>query len=221
MNEELCVKAFRDLFDKEPSYTFKVEYGHLKEYNAYVIKSFKTITFKLSKRWLNISPMIKIGLFQSLLIKLFRRSKKLKARKTTSLEVYNNFVKGLYLSVEKKKFDPILEESFIRVNKTYFNGSMDKPNLRFGRPAFVKLASYNFHNDTVTVSSIFKDAPNELLDLLMYHELLHKKLKFSGSLLKRFHTYRFRSDEKKFKNYEIVDEELEEFVRKKMRNRKF
>ena len=218
-DSDLAHEAFVDLFDKDSNYHFSVEYGGLKEYNAQVIKVYNTIKFKLSNRWREISPMIKKGLFESLLVKLFKRSMSFKAKRTTSLEVYLNFVKNLELSSKKKFADPNLVESFNRVNKTYFNNSLDQPNLRFGREAFVKLASYNFHNDTVVVSSIFKDAPLELIDLLMYHELLHKKLKFSGVLSRKFHTTKFRNLERQFLNYDEVEKKLTDFVRREYNRR--
>ncbi len=214
-DSELAREAFKDLFGKDSNYRFYVEYGKLHDYNAQVIKMYSNIKFKMSRKWLNVSPMIKKGLFESLLASLFKHSKVFKARRTVSLEIYNNFIKNLDLSSENKKKDPLLFESFRRVNSTYFNNSLDTPNLRFGRAAFSKLASYNFHTDTVTVSSIFKDAPQDILDLLMYHELLHKKLKFSGVISKQFHTKKFRHLEKQFKDYELVEERINRFVRKK------
>ncbi len=217
MDEDLAFEAFEELFGSKPRYYFSVEYGRLKEYNAYVIKVYKTIKFKLSKRWFSVSRIIKKGLFQSLLISLFRKSHRLRPRRTIALDVYNDFIRNLGSVVEKKHFDPVLVESFNRVNKEYFNSSLEMPNLRFGRVSFVKLASYDFHNDTITVSSIFKDAPIVLIDFLMYHELLHKKLKFSGSLMRKFHTKRFKDEERLFKNYDNINKELELFVRRMRR----
>ena len=214
-DSELAREAFKELFGRDSNYRFYVEYGKLHDYNAQVIKMYSNIKFKMSRRWLNVSPMIKKGLFESLLASLFKHSKVFRAKRTVSLEIYNDFIKNLDLSSESKKKDPLLYESFKRVNKTYFNNSLDMPNLRFGRAAFSKLASYNFHTDTVTVSSIFKDAPQDILDLLMYHELLHKKLKFSGVISKQFHTKKFRELERQFKDYKSVDKKMTNFVRKK------
>ncbi len=220
VDEELAKESFEELYGVKPRYRFYVEYGRLKEYNAQIIKYYSNIKFKMSRRWMNVSPMIKKGLFESLFIRLFRRSKYLKPKKTMSLELYNNFIKNLDLSSKVKKLDPKLLESFRRVNDVYFNNSLDCPNLRFGREAYYKLASYNFHNDTVTVSSIFKNAPEELLDLLMYHELLHKKLKFSGTISKRFHTKKFRDLERQFKDYNNAEKRLNIYVRRMFKNRK-
>ena len=216
MNDsEFAREAFKEIFGKNSNYRFYVEYGRLHDYNAQVVKVYNNIKFKMSNKWLNVSPMIKKGLFESLLASLFKHSKVFRARRTMSLEIYNNFIKNLDLSSEIRSKDPLLFESFKRVNKAYFNNSLDVPNLRFGRAAFSKLASYNFHTDTVTVSSIFKDSPQDILDLLMYHELLHKKLKFSGVISKQFHTRKFRDFERQFKNYDLVDKEMNKFVRKK------
>jgi len=48
-----------------------------------------------------------------------------------------------------------------------------------------------------------------LLDYVMYHEMLHKKIKFDHTKnSKRYHTTEFRNMEKKFSNSEKCEKEL-------------
>ena len=65
-------RAFRDLYpEKNYSYSGKIKYsGKFKDYNANVrLNSFsKEIIFSLSKNWKSISPDIKMGLLQELMI---------------------------------------------------------------------------------------------------------------------------------------------------------
>lgn len=98
-----------------------------------------------------------------------------------------------------------LNKSFKRVNNTYFNGKMKKPVLTWStRRARRMLGKYDVDQDTVIISPILDSphTPDELLDFIMYHELLHKK---HGIIVKknrrRIHTPEFKKDEKKFKDY--------------------
>ncbi len=216
---EIANQAFQELYSTSPenhNIRFIVEYGRLKFYNSYAILrkegSLRIVTFKLSNRWKYINETIKKGLIQSLLIKLF--SKELGKRRTTSMDLYDNFIKNLHLSINKNETDKKLEQSFNRINEKYFNNLVEKPNLRFGRASFRKLASYDFHTDRITVSSIFKEADDDLIDFLIYHETLHKIIKFKGQFKRVFHTRRFRRMEKEFENYKITAEKLRKYVRK-------
>lgn len=72
-----------------------------------------------------------------------------------------------------------LDESFARVNETYFAGKMARPKLRWS-PARARriLGTYREEADTLIVSQVFDSpkVPLWVLDYLMYHELLHKHL---------------------------------------------
>lgn len=72
-----------------------------------------------------------------------------------------------------------LDESFARVNETYFAGRMARPKLRWS-PARARriLGTYREEADTLIVSQVFDSPkiPLWVLDYLMYHELLHKHL---------------------------------------------
>jgi hypothetical protein len=72
-----------------------------------------------------------------------------------------------------------LEDSFARVNRRYFHGTMPRPELCWspGRSRRI-LGSYTQETDRLIVSRIFDSpkVPLFVLDYLMYHELLHKKL---------------------------------------------
>jgi len=58
----------------------------------------------------------------------------------------------------------------------------------------------------------------ELLDFVMYHEMLHKKHKFSISGVKsRYHTKEFKEDEKKFGDVKLIEKKLTIFLRKHKR----
>ncbi|GIU68857.1 MAG: hypothetical protein KatS3mg002_0093 [Candidatus Woesearchaeota archaeon] len=174
----LAERAFKGLNIEDKRIHIIKYSGHFKGYNANAKYNHQKIEFNLSKEWKIIDDEIQIGLIQSLIIKIL----KLKIRKTTQMELYENFMKGLSKYAKKTIHEPELEESFERINEKFFNGLMDKPNLVFAGESFRKLGSYEYTSDTVYISRIFKNLPLEeknILDYVMYHELLHKKHSFN------------------------------------------
>ncbi len=216
----LVEKAFNMLYpDKNFDYGVSLKYsGRFKAYNANASLCGKKLAFNLSKKWKEVSDEdIKIGLIQSLLLRLFKGNKK-----TINIDLYNIFIKKLHLSIPKTKTDPVLEESFNRVNDQYFYGIIERPNLKWGSKSLATLGSYEYQTDTIKMSSIFRGAPLVLLDYVMYHEMLHKKHKFDVKGRRSYHhTSRFKKEEKKFEGQERVEKELKKFCRKYKRKMKF
>jgi hypothetical protein len=211
----IAERAFSELFpDKKLSKQLVVKYSRaFNAYNANVKYNAFSMTFKLSYDWKKVSDEIKIGLIQLLLLKVFREKKR-----TLNVDLYEKFIKSIGDYAHLTESDPLLEESFNRVNEKYFYGLMDKPNLRWGGESFSKLGSYEYGSNMVTISNIFKgeeEQSRELLDYIMYHELLHKKHKFSTKNGRSYHhTRHFRQKEKEFENPKIEDE-LKKFLSNK------
>ena len=70
----LAEKSFKELFpEKEFNFETKIKYsGKFNPYNANVHYNSRSIQFNLSREWKKISEDIKIGLIQSLLLKIFK-----------------------------------------------------------------------------------------------------------------------------------------------------
>ncbi len=215
----LIQESYQRLFpDKDFSYQEEMEYNRrLGDFNANISLHKDTIKVNLNLQWKDIDEEIKIGLIQHLLLKIFKNNKIKNSKKNTAnIELYNNFVRNIPLLTPKTKTDRALEESFNRVNGRFFSSEMEKPNLAWGTESRRKLAGYNFHNDTITISTVFKDAANEVLDYLMYHELLHKHHKFRHKNGRSsFHTREFRRDEKLFQNHNIMEENISRIIAKR------
>lgn len=206
----LIKEAFTRLYPKkEFNYNSKVKYSaKFNDYNANVKYTANNLTFNLSKKWKGVSKEIQIGLIQSLLNRMFKTK-----IKTTNIDLYNIFIKRVHYTVEKIHSDPILEDSFNRVNEKYFYGLIEKPNLKFGRNSFSKLGSYEYGSDTIVISNIFRNNL-ELLDYIMYHEVLHKKHKFHNKNGRSYHhTKEFKKKEKQFEDQNI-EKKLEFFLTK-------
>ena len=143
---------------------------------------------------------------------------------TLNMQLYDDFIKGMSdvaTAPANAVSDEKLESSFGRVNLKYFLNLMEKPHMKWGLGSFRKLASYEYHSNSITVSSLFAEAPEHLLDYLVYHELLHKKLKFSSSNGRtRHHTVEFRKLEGQFENSAMVEAELNSFLHAASRSRR-
>ncbi|MFA5797068.1 MAG: hypothetical protein WC916_03480 [Candidatus Woesearchaeota archaeon] len=209
----IAKRAFLELGIEEPREITLNYSGHFKGYNGNVRYSAHKIAFTISKQWSDVDEDIQVGLLQNLIVKM----RKLKTKKTSNMELYESYLKGLSTYAKKHIYDPELEASFDRVNAKFFDGSMQKPNLVYAQESFTKLGSYEYGTDTIYMSTIFKDLPLEeqhYLDYVMYHELLHKKHTFNLKNGRHSaHTRAFRIDEAKFGTR--MEEKLGSFLRRK------
>ena len=208
----LIKEAFNEIYpDKELKYYVSLNYsGKFSPYNANVRLKGNCLIFNLSRDWKKISEEIQIGLIQELTVKILKDKKK-----TMNMELYSLFMKNVHLAVPKTKTDWILEGSFNRVNDTYLNGMIDKPNLQWGSDSTSRLGCYEYGSDTITISAIFKDAQKELLDYVMYHEMLHKKFKFQNRNGRNIHhSPEFKKMEGNFENSGFIEKEISRLARR-------
>lgn len=208
----LTKKAFTELYpEKSYIYSSKIKYsGKFGDYNANIRKSAGMIEIGMSKKWKDIGEEIKIGLIQHLLMRMFKQKKS-----TLYTELYESFVKNLGKFTLVTKVDSVLKESFERLNSKYFNGMVEIPNMKFGQDSIRQLGVYNYHNDTITISSLLKEHP-DIMEYVLYHELLHKKESFqtkNGQM--RYHTTKFKDMERKYENWEEMENKIKKLVRKK------
>lgn len=206
---ELVDKSFYELFNKDIEKKTVIKYSRaFKGYNANVKYTKEYMEFHLAYAWKEVSEDIKIGLIQSLLNKIHKTS-----IKTLNIEFYEIFLKKIPTLSKKTESDPILEDSFKRMNAMYFSDMMLQPNLVFGGDNFRTMGTYNYNEDTIMISSLLKK-DLLLLDYVMYHEMLHKKLRGEKRGKRMVHHSReFRELERKFHD-PLIEEKLKGFVRK-------
>lgn len=219
-------QAFNHLFPgRDFSYNAKLTYsGRFSAYNANIVMQGNRLQANLCKKWKRVSPEIKMGLLQDLYLKMWKRTKSQRGEiDHLYLDLYNNFLRNLHLTVEKKQGDPLLEASFARVNERYFLGMVDKPNLEWGRYSTTKLGCYDFKLDQISISKVFQDLIHEnpaLLDVVMYHEMLHKVHKYRSKNGRNcYHDAKFRRAEEQFENFHAVDGELKRALGRVRRQR--
>lgn len=109
-----------------------------------------------------------------------------------------------------------LEASFNRVAEKYFGGTLSRPRLSWSK-AFTgrKSGHYDPVRDTVMISCTLDraDVPEFVLDSVMHHELLHKKLGVGwhdGRM--RAHPQEFRKEERRFERYHEAEVILRRLV---------
>ena len=79
-----------------------------------------------------------------------------------------------------------------------------------------KLAHYHFEKDEVAISLIFDSlsASSELVEYLMFHELLHKDVGIVRKNGKRYaHTGEFKQRERNYPNFAEIDKKITAFLR--------
>ena len=206
-------QAYQELYpDNANSRQLFLKYsGRFKGYNANIRMTPATVTVNASKQWKGVSPDIQKGLLQELLVRLFKTKKQ-----TINMELYHHFIKSLSNVAPKTHTHPVLEGSFARVNEALFNGMMNLPNLKIGN-GVNRLGTYEYATDTITISQILLEN-EELMDYVMYHEMLHKKHQYKAKPGRHLHhSAQFKRDEAIFPNAKQLEIELNKLVRKNKR----
>ena len=114
-----------------------------------------------------------------------------------------------------------LGQVFEKVNKDYFRGQMEQPQLSWSvKRTYRRLGTYSAQLDQVTVSRTLdnREIPVYVIEYIMYHELLHKKLGVQrANSGKRNHTKAFKELEKQFNYYEEANQYLKTLAPKARR----
>ena len=110
-----------------------------------------------------------------------------------------------------------LNAVFERVNARWFDGALPRPILTWGRaPTLHRFGSYEPARDRVVISRSLDrpDVPPRVVDYLMFHELLHKKLGSEPRGHRRaVHTPAFYAEEARFEGLAEVQRFLDDLAR--------
>jgi len=106
-----------------------------------------------------------------------------------------------------------LETVFSRVNQKYFRGQIAKPHLTWSvRPTKRKFGHYQQDIQTIMISSSLDQpqTPSQVLDYVMYHELLHISVGVKRTEQRRcVHTPEFKERERAFSDIDLAKAYLE------------
>lgn len=209
----IAKEAFEKIFPEQTNqYDFVIKYSaKFSGYNANIRLRTHTIIVGMSKKWRGISKEIQIGLIQELLLRLFK-----KRVHTLNMDLYHLFLKKIHVAIPKLVSDQILEMLFDKLNKEYLGDVLERPNLKWGSYSTRRLGSYEFGSDQITLSRLLhpdEGLAQELLEYVLYHEMLHKKFKFdSYAGHTRSHTSEFRKWESRFPNAVQLEKQLSSAV---------
>jgi hypothetical protein len=212
-HSELAREALRELFpQKVEDRDIIVKYSaKFRGYNANVKYTSRQIIFSLSTDWLELSDDLKKGLMQHLFVKVYKNPD---FEKTMDMDLYEKFISNLgkYAHIEEEN-DVELIQSFNKLNKEYFEDMLERPNLIWGQDSFRKLGHYEYATNTIMISNIFKGEP-ELIDSIMYHEMIHKKQgrRITKTGRSIHHDSKFRLEEAKFKDKDS-ERKIKSFIR--------
>ena len=214
---DLIQKAFQELYpEKQFLYNATLSYsGKFNNFNGNIRLTANNIEIGLSKEWEKISEEIRQGMIQTLLMKVFRRRGHPNV-KTTNMDLYNMFLKNVHIAIPKTVESAVLLDLFNKVNEQYFNGLLDQPSLQWGSFSKRKLGSYEYGSDTIVLSKYLETAPTEYLEYVLYHEMLHKKHKFSHNGSRALHhSGAFKQDEAQFPRAVDLEKEIPKYLARK------
>jgi len=155
---------------------------------------------------------VREGLIELLCSKLFK-----KKWVSENVRAYHAYIQNV--SLPDKTTCTVLRNVFNTNNNQFFGGLIDNCTIKWGRRSISKLASYNYNTDTITVSTIFKHANEQMLAYVVYHEMLHKWYGYKVGQRCTAHTKEFKQAEAKFPNSTIIEKQLKMFVQSQARRR--
>lgn len=174
----------------------------------------RKITLSIPKRFEKLDDEIAKGLIHSLMTKLDKNFSPDKE----SIKLYNSFIKQLSNTINGNFQDEILKKTFDHINLEYFNNSLSECNLKWSKTNnYRTLGTYNFSNNTITISKALKNASERILGYVMYHEMLHKAVQFKGITKRTYHTKQFRELEKHYEGFETIEQEIRDFIKKSIK----
>jgi len=181
----------------------------------------RVISFRIAESLKQVPLRIHFLLGLILLSKLFRYRLHPEIRKS-----YNQYLRtSLSRAAKPRHRDPAksyspagsvydLREIFHRVNRRFFESRLPEPILGWSKyKAYARLGFYDRERNLLVISRIFdsKKTPQEVVEFLMYHEMLHIYLpaqKGRGSR-RRVHTAEFNRLERSFPGYENIKRWIE------------
>ena len=110
-----------------------------------------------------------------------------------------------------------LDRMFTKLNRFYFEDAIPKPTITWSQRRTKSILGHHNHvHDSITISKTLdsKEIPRQLVEYILYHEMLH--IKHPARLIngrRYYHTSAFRQDERKFQYYEQSQKWLERLAR--------
>lgn len=210
--------AFEELFPQKNSeeYIFEEKYSKkFRSFNGSIIyyPMQKKYLSKASSDFLDVQEIIRKGFFLHLLSKVH----KIKLD-SPDMRLYENFIEKLGKFTPASQSDPVLLDSFNRMNAAFFQNSIEPTNLKWGSLTYRRVGLFSYQDNMITISPVLRKRI-DLVDFVMFHEMLHKKHQFYKTRTGRHmhHHTAFREEEKSYPGFEKINQELSKYVRSQKR----
>jgi predicted metal-dependent hydrolase len=182
------------------------------------------IRIKINENFRNAPKNIMENLAIILLAKVYKAKVGKDIRKN-----YNNYVESLRDTLPAKKHNRLdsysargnaydLSQIFQQLNKLYFGDSLKEPIVGWSRnKSYWRLGFYDQERNLLVVSRIFDRAkvPEQIVAYLVYHEMLHIQFPTERRNGRRIiHSAQFRETERKFPEYQEIQDWLKKNIRK-------
>ena len=220
--EFVFARVFRRLGIRRPVPDFHIEYRPFSSLRSNIALDGNRARVRISDVLVEAPPIVLEALAEILLTQLFCRQPSEEARECYMAYIYEPAVRSRVdearrtrgrvrlLPARGRRFD--LEEIFSRLNHRFFNNELSSCRIGWStRPSRSVLGRYDPAHHTITISkSLDADSiPLDIVEYLVFHEMLHIRIPLERCGSRRvIHSRAFREAERKFPNYRRVRDRL-------------
>jgi len=220
--EYVFIRVFRRLGIRHSVPDFHIEYRPFSSLRSHIALRGNRARVRISDVLAEAPLIVLEALAEILLAQLFRRQASEEARECYMAYVFDPAVRRRVdetrrargrvrlLPARGKRFD--LTEIYSSLNHRFFNGELSLCRIGWStRPSRSVLGRYDPAHHTITISQSLdsESIPLEIVEYLVFHEMLHIRIPLERRGSHRvIHPRAFREAEKTFPNYRQVRERL-------------
>jgi SprT-like family len=224
--EEVFARVFQRLGLKHPAPAFKVAFHPYANLRSTIRVTSRGIHARISDVAASAPVIVLEALAEVLLASLFRRRPSREARECYMAWTFepavrarvdaNRRARGFKLMHPPRGQHYNLEEIFHHLNRDYFQARLPLPRLGWSlERSSTMLGHHDSAHGAIIISRILDSpaAPLEVVEYLMYHEMLHMVYPVQRSGSRRIiHTKDFQAAERRFPNYSRVQQALKSLL---------
>ncbi|HUY14302.1 MAG TPA: M48 family peptidase [Terriglobia bacterium] len=226
--EEVFARVFRRLGFKYPVKTFKVAFHPYANLRSTIRLTNHGIQARLSDVAASAPVIVLEALAEVLLASLFRRKPSPQARECYMAWTFDPEVRGRVDANRRKRGFKLmqppqgqhydLEEIFQRLNRDHFQDFLPLPRLGWSpEHSITLLGHHDAAHGTITISRMLDSptVPLEVVEYLVYHEMLHMVYPVQRKGHRRvIHSREFQESERRFPNYRSVQQTLKTILKR-------
>jgi hypothetical protein len=220
--EFVFARVFRRLGIRRAVPDFHIEYRPFSSLRSNIALRGNRASVHISDLLAEAPPIVLEALAEILLTQLFRRRASVEARECYMAYVFDPAVRRRVdearraralvrlLPARGRHFD--LGEIYSRLNRRFFSGELSPCRIGWStRPSRSVLGRYDPAHHTITISKALdsESIPLEIVEYLVFHEMLHVRIPLERAGSRRvIHSRAFHEAERAFPNFRRVRERL-------------